>query len=340
MGVSIESREAAEGRTSAVPYAGLAWALLSGVFWAIDGVILGLALAAAPFAGASAFAGPLAAAALHDGLATAWMLGFNGVTGRLRELPRALLTRHGLVLCAAAVIGGPIAMSGYLFGIKYAGPAYTLAISATYPAVGAALSRVFLKEHVSRRGWAGVALTVLGAAIVSYTPPSGALPYFYLGILCAVVATLGWGVEGVLAVHAMKAVEPVVAGTLRMTTSFVMYVCVVLPLAGAFGLFASAFGQRSFWLLLACAAAGAASFLTYYAANHLAGASKAMPINSLYAVWAVVLSIVLTGLHPTAQLLAGVVVTFCGALLVVSGAAHGPSGDLDEDEAIFPPAAR
>ncbi|HEX5643179.1 MAG TPA: DMT family transporter [Thermoleophilia bacterium] len=323
----------------ALPRSGFAWALLSGVFWGADGVVLGVALAMTPFIGAAALVAPLAMAALHDGLSTGWMLAFNAATGRLRQLPRSLRSRHGLVLVAAAVIGGPIAMSGYLFGIKYAGPAYTLAISATYPAVGAVLSRIFLRERVTRRGWLGIAVTVAGAVVVTYTPPDGAAPLFYLGIALAAVATLGWGVEGVLAIHAMKAIEPVVAGTLRMATSFVVYLCVVLPLAGGLGVFAAAFGQTSFWIVLGAAAAGAASYLTYYAANHLVGASRAMPLNSLYAVWAIVFSVVLTGLHPSVQLFAGVLITFGGALLVVSSAPRS-NGDLAETEAIFPPATR
>jgi drug/metabolite transporter (DMT)-like permease len=318
---------------------GLVWALLSGVCWGADGVILGVALGMAPFLGAAALVAPLAAAALHDVLATGWMVGYNAATGRLRQLPRSLASRQGLILCAAAVIGGPIAMSGYLFGIKYAGAAYALALSATYPAVGAVLSRVFLGEHVSRLGWLGIVVTVTGAVIATYTPPAGELPHFYLGIGLAAVATLGWGIEGVLAIHAMKAVQPVVAGTLRMATSAVVYLVVVLPLVGGLTVFASAFGSASLWLVLGAAAAGAASYLTYYAANHLVGASRAMPINSLYAVWAIVFSIVLTGLHPTFQLVAGVLITFAGAVLVVSGAPKG-DGDLDEDEAIFPPAVR
>jgi drug/metabolite transporter (DMT)-like permease len=318
---------------------GLAWALLSGVCWGADGVVLGVALTMAPFIGAAALVAPLAAAALHDVLATGWMVTFNAATGRLRLLPRGLASRQGLVLCAAAVVGGPIAMSGYLFGIKYAGAAYALALSATYPAVGAVLSRIFLREHVTRRGWLGIAVTVTGAVVATYTPPAGAMPHFYLGIALAVVATLGWGVEGVLAIHAMKVIEPVVAGTLRMATSAVVYLVVVLPLVGGLTVVTSAVGSASFWLVLGAAAAGAASYLTYYAANHLVGASRAMPINSLYAVWAIVFSVVLTGLHPTVQLVAGVLVTFSGAVLVVSGAPRA-DGDLDEKEAIFPPAAR
>jgi drug/metabolite transporter (DMT)-like permease len=342
--VVSEAAEAAPARPAAAaqraqPRSGYVWAVLSGVFWGADGVVLGVALAMTPFAGAAALVAPLAMAALHDGLSTGWMLAFNGATGRLRQLPRSLRTRQGLVLVAAAVIGGPVAMSGYLFGIKYAGPAYTLAISATYPAVGAVLSRVFLRERVTRRGWLGIAVTVAGAVVVTYTPPDGAAPLFYLGIALAAVATLGWGIEGVLAIHAMQAVEPVVAGTLRMATSFLVYVCVVLPLVGGLGVFAAAFGQAGFWVVLGAAAAGAASYLTYYAANHLVGASRAMPLNSLYAVWAILFSIVLTGLQPSLQLFAGVLITFGGALLVVSSAPRS-GDDLDRDEAIFPPATR
>lgn len=98
------------------PRSGLAWAVLSGVFWGADGVVLGVALAMAPFVVASALVALRAVAALHDGLSSSWMPASNGVTGRLKLLPRSLLSRPGLILCAAAVIGGPIAMSGLLIG--------------------------------------------------------------------------------------------------------------------------------------------------------------------------------------------------------------------------------
>ena len=165
------------------------------------------------------------------------------------------------------------------------------------------------------------------------------MPHFYLGHRPRRDRHAGVGIEGVLAIHAMKAVEPVVAGTLRMATSAFVYVVVVLPLVGGLRVLGSAFGSASLWVVLGASAAGAASYLTYYAANHLVGASRAMPINSLYAVWAIIFSVVLTGLHPTVQLVAGVLVTFAGAVLVVSGAPK-VDGGLDEKEAIFPPSAR
>jgi drug/metabolite transporter (DMT)-like permease len=321
-----------------LPRSGFAWALLSGVLWGADGVLLGVALGMTPFPAAPGLSGPLVVAALHDLFGTGWILAFDGITGRLRRLPRSLLTRHGLVLCAAAIIGGPVAMSAYLLGIKYAGAAYTLAIAAGYPAVGAVLSRIFLHEAVTRRGWAGVAVTALGAAIVSYAPSSGEMPRFYLGIALAAIATVGWGIDGVLGIHSMRAIEPIVAGTLRLATSAVVYLVVVLPLAGALGLFTAAFSHPSSLVVLVTAAAGAGSYLTFYLANHLIGASRAMPLNSLYAVWGIVLSIVLTGLHPTVQLVAGVFVAFVGALLVISSAPRA-AGDLGEVGTTLPPIA-
>ena len=138
-----------------------------------------------------------------------------------------------------------------------------------------------------------------------------------------------------LAIHAMKAVEPVVAGTLRMATSAFVYLVVVLPLVGGLGVLGSAFGSASLWLVLGASAAGAASYLTYYAANHLVGASRAMPINSLYAVWAIVFSIVLTGLHPTVAARRRGADHLRRRGLVVSGAPK-MDGDLDERRGHLP----
>jgi drug/metabolite transporter (DMT)-like permease len=191
------------------------------------------------------------------------------------------------------------------------------------------LSHLFLGESVTRRGWAGVGVTVLGAIVVTYTPPSGGAPYFYLGVGLATIATLGWGIEGVLAIHAMKTIDPVVAGTLRMATSFVVYAAVVLPLVGGLRVLGGAFSHPSLWLVAGASMAGAASYLTYYAANHLVGASRAMPLNSLYAVWAIIFSVALLGMHPTPQLVIGVMISFAGAVIVVSSGTRRESEPLE-----------
>jgi drug/metabolite transporter (DMT)-like permease len=71
--------------------------------------------------------------------------------------------------------------------------------------------------------------------------------------------------------------------------------------------------------------------LAYYAANHLVGASRAMPLNSLYAVWAIVFSVALLGLHPTPQLVAGVLISFAGAVIVVSSGPRAEAEPADSE---------
>ena len=45
---------------------------------------------------------------------------------------------------------------------------------------------------------------MVGSIVLGYTPPeSGANPHFYLGIGLALVAALGWGIEGVIATFGM-----------------------------------------------------------------------------------------------------------------------------------------
>jgi drug/metabolite transporter (DMT)-like permease len=309
------------GRPPGLPRIGFVSGFASGVMWGLDGVVLGVVLGMAPFVGGSAVAAPLAVAGLHDTASCLWMLLFDASTGRLERLRRLFASRRGMVIWLAALFGGPLAMSGYVYGIRFAGAAYTLAISATFPAVGALLAAVFLRERVTRLGWLGVAVTITGAVLVSYTPPEGSPEHFYLGIGLALLATFGWGVEGVLAIHSMEVIDAAVAGTIRMATSMIIYFAIVIPLTGGYGLVVEALQTPDTVLVLTLGAiAGAGAYLTYYAANHLIGASRAMPLNAMYALWAILFGIVFTGLQPTWQLVLGVLVTLCGAVLVVRAA--------------------
>jgi len=75
----------------------------------LDGVILGIGTAMAPFTGgASLYAAPLAGAALHDGFAGFFLFFYNLFTGKWREYIRTLATKPGLIVCLAALFGGQL----------------------------------------------------------------------------------------------------------------------------------------------------------------------------------------------------------------------------------------
>ena len=128
------------------------YGLTSGILWGLDTVILGIALSMVPFIGtaeAIAYAA-IASSFLHDALCAIWLFIYMAIKGRLMDTVRALKTRSGLVVIAGALLGGPIGMTGYVLAINNIGPAYTAIISAFYPAFGAFLAFILLKEHMSK----------------------------------------------------------------------------------------------------------------------------------------------------------------------------------------------
>ncbi|MBU5438873.1 DMT family transporter [Tissierella sp. MSJ-40] len=298
---------------------GVAQGLLSGITFAINGVIIGLALTMAPFtSGASVFVAPLVGAAMNDGMAAIWLLIYNIFKGNFREIGRSFKTFPGFMVCMAAVLGGPIANGAYLLAIQFAGPAYAIPISALCPVVGAILGRIFLKQKISPRVAFGMLICVAGAILIGYVPPEGNSPNFYLGIICAIIAAFGWGAEGVLSAFGMSMVDPNVAINIRQATSGIIFTLVVLPLVAGFRMYGELLATPSTLVVVAMAALAAAiSFLSWYKANSSIGVARGMALNITYSLWGIVFSFFLGGVVLTKNLVIGAIAVFIGALLVV-----------------------
>ena len=126
--------------------------LTAGILWALDTVILGIALAMTPSYQQSRrfLLAPFVSTFIHDFCSSLWMLLYMGIKKQLKNVIRALKTRSGKFIVLGALLGGPIGMSGYVAAINYIGPAYTAIISSMSPALGALLSYIFLKEKMTR----------------------------------------------------------------------------------------------------------------------------------------------------------------------------------------------
>lgn len=298
---------------------GLVFALFSGITWGLDGVILSLAFAFPLFLDERYWLlAPLTVGALHDTCSALWLFAFNGATGRLKELGRTLRSRTVRPVVLGALFGGPMAMSSYMLALKFAGPAYVMPITALYPAVASVFAAVFLKERIAPRAWFGLLLCVVGGIVIGYTPPEGALGSdFYLGIAFAVVATFGWGIEGVLATSGMDLLDPAVALNVRQLTSATVYLLVVLPLAGGYALCVPALTATIGWVFPAAALTGALSYLCWYRAMNMTGVSRAMAINITYSLWGIFFSAVFTEVRITAAIIVGALVITTGMVMVV-----------------------
>ena len=264
----------------------MGYGLASGLLWGLDTVILGIALSIAPYVGtaeAVAFAA-IVSAAFHDVFCAVWMFLLMAVRGRLKDTVAALKTRSGKVVAAAALLGGPFGMTGYVVAINELGPGITAIISSFYPAFGAFLAVFVLKEKMEPKRWVALAVAmaaiiVMGAAASDMEMPGNAM----VGIVAALACVVGWGSEAVLLAWGMRddSVDNETALQIRETTSGLVYLVVILPLFAAWPFAAQVFATPATAVVAGAALAGTVSYLFYYKGIDKIGAAKAMALLSL-----------------------------------------------------------
>ena len=307
-------------------HGGKRYGIFSGALWGLDTVVLAIALAMTPFLdfGQSALAG----AVLHDVACAVILLVYMAIRGRLKDTWKGLRTRPGLSVVVAALLGGPIGMSGYLIAIDNIGPGLTAIISTFYPALGTLLAFALLKERMAPRQI--IALLVALGAIVATGWSATAEPIeggnALLGVAGALACVIGWGSEAVILTWGMRdeAVDNEVALQIRETTSALVYLFVVAPIADVFGFTLHSLAHLSAGVVALAGLAGTASYLFYYKALSAIGASRGMALNISYSAWAIIFALVLQGTIPTATQVLCCVVILVGTVL----AATSNWGDL------------
>ena len=297
--------------------------ILAGVTWALETVILSIALSNVFFlstAGAVALA-PFVATFLHDGFSSIFMLLFNVCKGELKPLFNTAKTKSFKWIVLASAIGGPIGMTGYVLAVNNLGASIGAVASAVYPAIGTALAFFFLKEKVRPYQWLFLVFALLGVYGLSYSP-SISVGNFWLGLLGALMCAFGWGIEGVILAKCLKdkEIKTEYALWIRQATSFLIYGVIILPCVGGWGFAISLFTSQTGWLIPTIALAGLCatlSYLFYYKTISKVGASKAMALNITYTAWAIVFTVVIVRdysvLNPLTLICASVVVV-CGIL--------------------------
>lgn len=295
---------------------GISTGVISGLTYGLYSTFVVIASMKAPLLGAAGlFAAPYIASALNDSLAAIWLLIYNTMTGRIREIGRSLRTFPGFIVILGALVGGPIASGAYLMGLSMAG-AYAIPISALYSLFGALFARIILKQKITFRVGGGMIICIIGAIIINWVKPESG-SNFTLGIICAFVAAIGWALEGVLAAFGSAMIDSDIAINIRQGVSGLVDIFIVLPIIGALGLFKNTLtaGVPVFWLAIAglCAAI---SFLCWYKSNSTIGCAIGMSLNITYVFWGVLFSILFLGSAVTPTIVIGSIVILLGAVLV------------------------
>ena len=271
--------------------------IIAGITWAIETIILGIALSMAPFVSTSqaVFLAPFISTFIHDAFSAVWSLIWNISRGNMKRVGMALKTKSGRFVSVAAIIGGPVGMTGYVLSVANMGASIGAVASAIFPAIGAVLAYFFLKEKMQWYRWIFLILSLFGVYGLSYSPDIN-ITNFWLGFLGTMMCAFGWGIEAVIIAKSVQdaAVTDEIALLIRQTTSATVYGIVILPLMGGWKMTISLFHNTG-WLIpiIAFAALFAtASYLFYYKAISQIGASKSMALNITYSAWAVIFSVI------------------------------------------------
>ncbi|BDR55408.1 choline transporter [Bombiscardovia apis] len=266
--------------------------------------------------GSLAFAA-IVAAFVHDAACAIWLFSYMGFKHRLSDTWKGLKTRSGFVVAVGALLGGPLGMTGYVVAINNIGPGYTAIISSLYPAFGALLAFILLKERMSVQQLASLATAVLAVMAMGwFSAPSSQQGSVFWGIAGASLTVLGWGSEAVLCDWGMRAgdVDNETAIQIRETVSALAYLGLVLPLFKALPFAAVAVPSLATLIVALAALAGAASYLFYYKAIDAIGAAPAMALNISYSAWAVIFGLVLQGTVPNAITVVCCFIVLCGSI--------------------------
>ncbi len=271
---------------------GLWLGLLGGILWAVNTVIIGVILSRSIFVD-YIFIAPLISTFLHDALSSLWMMIHTFLYKRTGQLKQSLKSRSGKIIMIAALLGGPIGMTGFMLSVYYIGPSYTAIISSMYPAVGALLSYLFLKEKVTYKNIIGLSLAIVATIFLGITSQEEPQNLIY-GLVFALLCVLGWGTESVISAYGMKNdVLPSIALQIRQTVSAVIYGLLIIPIIGGFPLVKIVLQDVTIILFAITALAGTASYLFYYTSINRVGPIKAMGLNISYSAWAVLFSLLL-----------------------------------------------
>lgn len=271
----------------------------AGITWALETVILGIALSMAPFVsdGGALLLAPFISTFLHDAFSAFYMCFFNGIKGNLKETFKIIRTKNFKWLLLSSAIGGPVGMTGYVLAVNYMGSSVGAVATAIYPAVGSVLAYLFLKEKIRWYQWIFLLLTLLGVFGLSYSPELS-IVNFRLGLCGVIMCAFGWGVEGVILSKCFRNenVKSEYALQLRQIISSVLYGVIVIPALNGWGLVSKLFIHENMVTLpvIAISALFATiSYMLYYKTISKIGVAKAMGLNISYTAWAIFFTIII-----------------------------------------------
>lgn len=313
-------------------YKGASKGVISALAWGIDTAFTVVLLAMMPFINTdeAIFLAPFISVFLHDFFSSIWVMVYLLIKGEFKNFLKSIKTRSAKFAMLGGILGGPVGMTGYYLAMKYMGASNTAAVSAIYPAFGAILASIVLKEKVNKKAWMGIILMIIGIGLLGFTGESAS--FNLVGFGCAMLTVVGWGSECVVCAYGMKddEITPATALQLRQLSSAMFYIILILPILKGLPLLKETiFTTNTMGFLIFISIAGTISYLCYYGAINEIGPTKAMSINITYVIWSMVIDGLILGNQITIKMVICAIFIIIGCIMVAK-----PNEEIEINENI------
>jgi len=173
-----------------------------------------------------------------------------------------------------------------------------------------------LKEKMQPKVLAGIGICVIGAIVISYSPADlETYPNFYWGLFFGLLANVAWGMEAVVSTFGMDLLDSDVVLSIRYLTSALLYILIILPLAGGLGLAVDLLTTaESLSIFVAIGLTSSLAYLAWYKAMNMTGVARANALNNTHLMFGIFFSWMILDSEITLGLIVGSVLILFGSL--------------------------
>lgn len=231
------------------------------------------------------------------------------------------LTRRGIVAFAAAGLAGTgLGRMGYFKSIELVGASRAEPVKSSMPLYATIFAVLFLEEAVSTLRWVGIAIIIVGIAVISWDLSGGEgwaefKRVSMTGFLLGVGAAMLFGLEPIFAKIGLAEGTPSTIGLVIKTSAATGFFFAYALLKGKFNFERIRRGDEWVWYI-AAGVANTTFLIAYYAGLAIAPVSVVTPLMQTSPLFVAGLSYLFL---PNLERITRYVVT--GVVLVVTGAA-------------------
>lgn len=265
--------------------------------------------------------------AINDTISGIWCIIIAAIKGKLGDFFRVLPTKPGRMMMVCALLGGPIASTAYVVSFKMAG-SIIIPVTALCPAIGAILGRLLFKQTLNARMMLGVVICVGASIMIGMSAGGEAGNEKLLGVLIALIAAFGWGLEGCIAGYGTSMIDYEIGITIRQCTSGLSNLIILVPIlaffAGDIGfapkmLFSVLTSPASIPFFLISGFFAVFAYSLWYKGNSMCGAALGMACNGMYSFWGPFFTWIIVGVIFGWEGMAMAPIAWLAAIIMVIG---------------------